>query len=132
MGIVEMFFFVENLVFPLAMIIIGFVIQKSLPKMDIDHLSFRSKLAVRSHDTWLFAQRYFSKMLRLLGGFSFGITAVLFIAFFPYFSEHTLLTTLLHCAALICSCCCTDIALKKGFTAEGEVKLPVGGVGGRY
>lgn len=70
------FLFICSMLVPLSMIVLGLSYKKNPPKNRNGLSGYRSTMSRLNQDTWVFAHKYFGKILLVFGTFLLFISAI--------------------------------------------------------
>jgi len=118
----EIFF---GLALPLVLLVFGLFTRIGLPKRVNWFVGYRTPLACKNQDTWVFAHRYWGKLMIVFGIILVALAVVGFvlIAFDVFTLEPALVMAIPPLAtvvAAIISIIPTEIALRKEFDKDGN------------
>ena len=107
-------------IIPIVMVIVGFCFMRGRPKKVNWWAGYRTSMACKNQDTWVFAHRYIGKLWIPLG----FVLVILSIGatIFVERSTPTLLVwiPIVQLAILLITIISTEIALRKEFDKNGE------------
>lgn len=120
------FLFVCDLLIPILMIILGYMMWKHTPKKINWIMGYRTARSMKNMDTWKFAHDYCGRLWWKIGWITLILSTVIYFPFY-HSSENTIgiVSTILctiQCLILILSIFLTERSLKKTFTKDGVRK----------
>ena len=118
----EIFF---GLALPLVLLVFGLFTRIGLPKRVNWFVGYRTSLACKNQDTWVFAHRYWGKLMIVFGSIltALSIVGLLLIALDVFTLEPALVMAIPPLATVIAtviSIIPTEIALRKEFDKNGN------------
>jgi len=118
-------FLITSLIIPLIMVVCGFFMKKGRPKKVNWWIGYRTPMACKNQETWVFAHKYVGKLWVPLGFIliilSIGVTVLVEHGIFA--SEALLILVMAQLIAVLLSIILTEVALKKEFDKNGERRL---------
>jgi len=118
----EIFF---GLALPLVLLVFGLFTRIGLPKRVNWFVGYRTSLACKNQDTWVFAHRYWGKLMIVFGSIltALSIVGLLLITLDVFTLEPALVMAIPPLATVIAtviSIIPTEIALRKEFDKNGN------------
>ncbi len=91
---------VVDLLLPACMLLGGTLFLKAVPKRIQHGYGYRTRLSMRTQETWRFAHRYFGRLWLIFGGVELGITIGIMIGAILAGAEEALAAWSLVCLTL--------------------------------
>ena len=116
------FSLITNSIVPIMMIVFG-VLWKNHPPKDINWIyGYRSSMSMKNKETWKFAHMHNSKIWRYVGTIWLIISSVIIILSKENYEKVLELTMLIGVVIILLSLIPTEIAIRKKFDKNGELK----------
>jgi len=120
------FMLVMDLWIPIVMIVLGVIFKKRAPKKINFIFGYRSSMSMKNEDTWIFAHRYWGKIISIIGvAFIPGSVLSMVLVFGSDADTVNLVGTcvcVVQALAITCSIIPVEYALKREFDSNGNRK----------
>ena len=119
-----------SVLLPLIMFAFGILTKFNIPKHPNSFFGYRTTFSQKNGDTWRFAQNYFGKIWRWVGGCLFVISTGVYLGFISITKNNDEISSLIgmilmmvNLGVLIGTIYPTEAALKRNFDSSGNRKI---------
>ena len=120
------FMLAMDMLIPVVMVAFGLVFMHRPPENINRTYGYRTRMSMRSEETWVFAHRYCGRLWVIFGIAVFAVTVVVFAFIFNEPVETAGMVGFIVCMAqiipLVAAIVPTEIALRRNFDGEGRRK----------
>lgn len=116
------FLVLMNSLVPVMMIIFGVLWRKNPPKSVNWVYGYRTSMSMKNKETWKFAHMHNAKVWRWVGAIWLAISIILMFFFKDDYENVSLWINLIGLGIMILSLIPTEIALRKNFDKNGDLR----------